>query len=219
VHGNALPTKGRSSVKIARIRAVNIAIISFCLLASCAGTKLVAEWKDDAYQGYPAKIFVIGLSKEYGPRTLVEDEFVRQLKARGNNAIASYTVLPGREKPEKEAVLAKVQELGADVIIVVKFLKKDMGGTHTPLRRYAVPQGFDTSWDSYYGVSTDVGVRDVSYDYDVITMETTLFQTATRKPIWSALSQTTYQQSGPIKQIKPYTTAIVKNLARNKMVR
>jgi hypothetical protein len=106
---------------------------------------------------------------------VVEDEFVRQLKARGNDAIASYTVLPREEKLEKEAVLKKVQELGADVIILVKFLKKEVGDTHTPVRRYAVPQGFDTSWDSYYGgVSTDVGVRDVSYDYDAITMETTL---------------------------------------------
>jgi len=202
------------------IRVASVAIISCGLLASCAGTKLVAQWKDDAYQGHPAKIFVIGQSKEYGPRTLVEDEFVRQLKARGNDAIASYTVLPREEKPDKEAVLKKAQEVGADVIIVVKFLKKEVGDTHTPVRRYAVPQGFDTSWDSYYGgVTTDVGVRDVSYDYDAITMETTLFQTETRKPIWSALSQTTYQSGGPMKQIKPFTTAIVKNLVQERMVR
>ena len=202
------------------IQVASVAIISFGMLASCAGTKLVAQWKDDAYQGHPAKIFVIGQSKEYGPRTLVEDEFVRQLKARGNDAIASYTVLPREEKPDKEAVLKKAQEVGADVIIVVKFLKKEVGDTHTPVRRYAVPQGFDTSWDSYYGgVTTDVGVRDVSYDYDAITMETTLFQTETRKPIWSALSQTTYQSGGPMKQIKPFTTAIVKNLVQERMVR
>jgi len=201
------------------IQVASVAIISFGLLASCAGTKLVAQWKDDTYQGYPAKLFVIGLSKEYGPRTLVEDEFARQLKARGNDVIASYTVLPREEKPEKEAVLKKVQELGAEVIIVVKFLKKEVGDTHTPVRRYAVPQGFDTSWDNYYGgVSTDVGVRDVSYDYDAITMETTLFQTATRKPIWSALSQTTYQ-GGPMKQIKPFTTAVMKKLVQEKLVR
>ena len=197
----------------------SIVIISFGLLASCAGTKLVAEWKDDSYQGHPAKIFVIGLSKEYGPRTLVEDEFVRQLKAHGNDAIASYTVFPRDETPDKEAVQKKVQEQGADVIIVVKFLKKEMGDTHTPLHRYAVPQGFDTSWDSYYGgVSTDVGVRDVSYDYDVISMETTLFETSTRKPIWSALSQTSYQDGGPIKQIKPFTSVIIRRLAHDKLV-
>jgi len=193
-------------------------IVSLSLLASCAGTKLVAEWKDEAHQGYPKKIFVVGLSKEYGPRTLVEDEFVRQLKARGSDAIASYAVLPGKEKPDRDAVLAKVRELGADAIIVVKFLKKEMGDTHTPLRRYAVPQGFDTSWDSYYGgVSSDVGIRDISYDYNVLTMETTLYDAATRQPIWSALSQSTYQQ-GAVKQIKPFTSAIIGRLAHEKLV-
>jgi hypothetical protein len=205
------------------IRMGGITIITFSLLASCYGTKLVAEWKDEAHQGYPEKIFVVGLSKEHGPRSLVEDEFVRQLKARGNDAVASYTVLSGDEKPDKEALLAKAQELGTDVILLVKFLKKDIGSAQTPVRRYAVPQGFDTSWDSYYyggvgGVSTDVGVRDISYDYDVISMETTLFLTATRKPIWSALSQTTYQQ-GAIKQIKPFTSAVVKKLVKEKLVR
>jgi hypothetical protein len=110
--------------------------------------------------------------------------------------------------------------VGADVIVVVKFLKKETGDTHTPVRRYAVPQGFDTSWDSYYGGgTTDVGVRDVSYDQDVITMETTLFLVATRKPIWSGLSQTAYESGGPMKQIKPFTTAIVKNLVQERVVR
>jgi hypothetical protein len=204
------------------IQAVGIAIISFGLLTSCYGTKMVAEWKDEEHRGYPTKIYVVGLSKEKegGPRSLVEDEFVRQLKARGNDAVASYTVFPGNEKPDKEALLAKVQEVGADMIIVVKFLKKDIGGTQTPVRRYAVPQGFDTSWDSYYGgVTTDVGIRDISYDYDVISMETTLYQTATRKPIWSALSQTSYQRGGPMKQIKPFTSAVMKKLVQERMVR
>jgi hypothetical protein len=202
------------------IQALGIAIVSIGLLASCYGTKMLAEWRDEEYRGYPQKIFVIGVSTEYGPRTLVEDEFVRELKARGNDAIASYAVLPGRDKPTKEAVLAKVQELGADVIITVKFLKKDVGGAQTPLRRVAVPQGFDSSWDSYYGgVSNDVGIRDISYGYDVISMETTHYQTSTRKPIWSAMSQTSYEQGGPMKQIKPFTTAIMKKLAQEKLVR
>jgi hypothetical protein len=202
------------------IQAVGIAIISFGLLASCAGTKLVAEWKDDARRGHPEKIFVVGLSKERGPRSLVEDEFIRQLKARGNDVVASYTVFPSETMPDKGAVVAKVREVGADTILVVRFLKKEMGGTHTPLRRYAVPQGFDTSWESYAGTTmTDIGVRDISYEYDVITMESTLFDAATGKPIWSALSQTTYQQGGPMKQIKPFTTAIVRRLAHENLVR
>jgi hypothetical protein len=221
MNGRKMRTRGgMPGMKSRIIQGGIVTIIAFSLLASCYGTKVVAEWKDEAYQRYPSRVFVVGLSKERGPRSLIEDEFARQLNARGNDAIASNTVLPRDEKLDKEAVLTKAQDLGADVILLVKFLKKEIGSTQTPLRRYAVPQGFDTSWDSYYygGVSTDIGVRDISYDYDTISMETTLFLTATRKPIWSALSQTTYQQ-GPIKQIKPFTAAIVKKLAQEKLVR
>jgi hypothetical protein len=190
------------------------------LMMACAGTQLVAKWKDDAYAARPAKIFVIGASEERGPRTLVEEEFVRQFKAHGADAVASVTVFPAGPKPTKEEVLAKTKELGADAIMVVRFLKKEAGDTHTPVRRYGVPQGFATSWDAYMGMgtTTDVGIRDVSYDYNVISMDLAMYQTSSGKPIWSALSQTTYQD-GPIKQIKPFTTAVMKELANEKLIR
>ena len=202
------------------------AVFTVSLVTACAGTgtKLVALWKDDAFQGRPAKILVIGASEERGPRTLVEEEFVRQFKAHGTDAVASNTVFPAGPKPTKDEVLAKTKELGADAILLIRFLKKEPGDTHTPVRRYGVPAGFDTSWESYMGTpmgmgtTTDVGIRDVSYDYNVISMDLAMYQTATGKPIWSALSQTTYQE-GPIKQIKPFTTAVMKELANEKLIR
>jgi hypothetical protein len=201
------------------------AVFTVSLVTACAGTgtKLVALWKDDAFQGRPAKILVIGASDDRGPRTLVEEEFVRQFKAHGIDAVASNTVFPAGPHPSKEEVLAKTRELGADAIMLIRFLKKEAGDTHTPVRRYSVPMGFDTSWDSYMGMgtmgtTTNVGIRDVSYDYNVISMDLTMFQTATGKPIWSGLSQTTYQE-GPIKQIKPFTTEVMKELANEKLIR
>jgi hypothetical protein len=208
----------KRTARVKPAAAAGTAIILF-LLTACTGTKLVAQWKDDIYTGRPAKVFVICTLEDRGPKTLVEDEFVRQFKARGISAVASYTVFPAGPRPTKEEVLDKVKEQGADSVIVVKFLRKEMGGTHTPVRRYAVPQGFATSWDSYagMGVTTDVGIRDVSYDYDVITAETTLYQTSTGSPIWSAMSETTYQ-GGALKQIKPFSVAIMKGLVHAKIV-
>jgi len=100
-------------------------------------------------------------------------------------------VFPEGPRPTKDEVLAKTKELNADAIMVIRFLKKEAGDTHTPVRRYSVPQGFDTSWDSYMGLgtTTDVGIRDVSYDYNVISMDLAMYQTSSGKPIWSALSR------------------------------
>ena len=195
-----------------------VMVAALLALVSCTGTKLVSEWKDDQYQGRPAKVFVIVTSHDRGPRSLVEDEFVRQLQARGSVAVASYTVFPADAKETKGDVLSKVDQLGSDAILVIRFLRKEAGDTHAPLRRYAVPQGFETSWDAYYGGAvTDVGVRDISYDRDVITAETTMYDAATRRPLWSALSNTTYQGAA-IKQIRPFTSAIIRSLAHEKLV-
>ena len=195
--------------------------IAVLLAAGCSGgTKLVAQWKDDVYQARPSKVLVIGASDERGPRSLVEDEFTRQFKEHGTDAIASHKVFPAGPRPTKDEVLAKTRELGADAIMVIRFLKKDMGDTHTPVRRYSVPQGFATSWESYYGMgtTTEVGIRDISYDYNVISMDLALYLTENGKPIWSALSQTTYQE-GPLKQIKPLTTSVMKELANEKLIK
>ncbi len=143
---------------------------------------------------------------------------MRELKSRGTDAVASNTVFPPGPRPTKEEVMAKVKEAGADAILVVRFLRKEAGDTHTPLRRYGVPVGFDTSWNDYTGMATDIGVRDVSYDYDVISMDTTLYDASTGNPIWSGLSETTYQ-GGAIRQIKPFSEKIMKELIHAKLVR
>jgi len=210
--------KGGKSVSRRISLYIALTAASLSVLVSCAGTKLVSEWKDDQYQGRPTAFFVIVPSDDRGPRSLLEDEFVRQLKSRGTGAVASYTVFPKDAKITKEDVLLKAKELGMDSILMVKFLKKEAGDAHTPVRRYAVPQAFDTTWDAYYGSAvSDIGVRDISYDYDIILMEATLFDSTSRKPLWSALSETTYR-GGAIKQIKPYTTTIVRRLAHGNLV-
>jgi hypothetical protein len=40
---------------------IGLAVVSLSVLVSCAGTKLVSEWKDDQYQGRPANMFVIAV--------------------------------------------------------------------------------------------------------------------------------------------------------------
>jgi hypothetical protein len=216
---NAAALKGENREMNYSVIKMSCTMIIVFMLTACMGTKMIAGWKDEAYNNKPAKVFVIGISNERGPRSLVEDEFVRLMKERGTEAVASYTVLPDEPKPDKHAVLAKAREAGADVIMVVRYLGKDTDVANTPLQRYGVPSGFATYWDGYYGgVASSVGIRDVSYDQTVISMETTMYQTETGKPIWSALSQTRFDQGGPIKQIKPYAAAIMKELANAKII-
>jgi len=55
---------------------------------------------------------VIGVSKKPVIRNLFEDECVRELRARGTDAVASYTFLPFDQLANKETVQSKIRELG-----------------------------------------------------------------------------------------------------------
>lgn len=186
------------------------------VLSGCSSTRIIDSWRDAAYTGRPARMLIMGVAEARGPRLLVEEEFARQLRDRGVEAHIGTSVFPGDGLPEKEAVIAKADELQVDAVLVVRFLKKSSGETHTPIKRYATPVGFDTSWDAYMGsatTTTAVGIRDVSYDFTYALLETTVFDRASRQSVWSALTQTKYQDH-PLKKIGPFTTTIVRDLDR-----
>jgi hypothetical protein len=206
-----------------RVTAVVTILIGAAVLAGCASTKVVGDWRDEVYTGRPVRVLVMGVTRGRGPRTLLEEEFLRQYKDRRVDAVAGTTVFPAEELPKKEEVIAKAQELRVDAVLVVRFMKKTEGETHTPVRRYSVPTGFATSWDEYVGAPydmttvTEVGVRDVSYDYSVLIMETVLFDQATSKPVWSAMTNIKYQDH-PLKKIKPFAETIMQELDKARLL-
>jgi hypothetical protein len=191
-------------------------LVAVLLLSGCSSTRFVDSWRDTAYTGRPARMLIMGVAEARGPRLLVEEEFARQLRDRGVETHIGTSVFPGDGLPGKEAVIAKADELQVDAVLVVRFLKKSLGETHTPVKRYATPVGFATSWDEYMGTSmttTAVGIRDVSYDFTYVLLETTVFDRANRQSVWSALTQTKYQDH-PLKKIGPFTTTIMRDLDR-----
>jgi hypothetical protein len=190
------------------------------LLSGCAGTKVIDSWRDEAYTGRPARILVLAVAKERGPRTLMEDEFARQLRAHGVEPFKGTTVFPEEGLPSKDAVIAKATELQAEAVLVIRFMKKTSGETSAPARRYAVQAGFATSWDEYSGSATemtDVGIRDVSYDFYYATLETTLFDLKSNNPLWSVYTSTKYEDH-PLKKIEPFTSTIMHELDKAKLL-
>jgi len=194
------------------------------LLFGCAGsTKIIDSWRDEAYTERPANILVLAVTKERGPRTLLEEEFARQLKANGVQTVIGTSLFPEEGLPTREAIIAKAGELKPDAVLVVRFLKKTAGESSTPVRRYAAPASFATSWDGYMSSPTsmtsytEVGIRDVSYGFYYATIETTLYDMKTHNPLWSAYTSTKYEDH-VLKQIGPFTSTIVRELGKAKLL-
>ncbi len=181
------------------------------LFTACATTELNSVWKDPAYQARPAKIFVIGVARNPLNRRIFEDEFVSQIKARGTDAIASYTVLPDNQQDDREAIAAKVRELGADTILITRLVSKRIVQTYVPGTAYYPPPYYG-SWPNYYGY----GYRYMytpgyiaEDEYAVI--ETNLYEAKSDKLVWAASSETGISGSNQ-GVIQNYIGVMVKNM-------
>lgn len=208
-----------------RLRIVAAAVgLLAVLLSGCAGsTKIIDSWRDEGYTERPASILVLAVTRERGPRTLLEEEFARQLKAHGVQPVMGTSLFPEEGLPTREAIIAKAGELKPDAVLVVRFLKKTAGESATPVRRYAAPASFATSWDGYMSSPTsmtsytEVGIRDISYGFYYATIETTLYDMKTHNPLWSAYTSTKYEDH-LLKQIGPFASTIIKELDKEKLL-
>jgi hypothetical protein len=161
-------------------------IIALFLASACATTAKMNVWKDQTYEGPFKKVLIMGLSQKKGLQLFFENEFVRQLKERGSDAVAGHTVLPYEKAMDKDFIVTKAKESGADTVLVARSLGREMQRTYVPGEVYGVP-GYYSRLGSYYGHAYSPGyVVEDEYVY----VETNLYDIATEKLIWSAQSET-----------------------------
>ena len=192
-------------------RPLGLLILVAMLLTACASTQLNSVWKDPSYQARPAKIMVVGVAKNPINRRIFEDEFVQQLKSRGTDAIASYTVLPDKQQGDQEAIAKKVAELGADTVLITRLVSKKTVHVYVPGTPY-YPPPFYGSWPDYYGYGyrymyTPGYIADDEY----AVIETNLYEAKSDKLIWAASSETGIIGSDQ-SIIQGYVGVMVKNM-------
>ncbi len=189
-------------------------LLGAILVTACATTEISSTWKDPSYEERPARIMVIGVARNPVNRRLFEDEFVRQLKSRGADAIASHTVLPDRQEGDQIAIAAKVNELKADTVLITRLVNKKAVQSYVPGTVYYPPPIYST-WPDYYGF----GYRSL-YSPGYITesqyaiLETNLYEAQHNKLVWSASSETLLNDSDE-NLIKSFIGTMVKTMANS----
>jgi len=87
-------------------------------VVGCAGTALTKSWRSPDYKGQPfKKLLVVGVSEWPELRRSFEEEFVKELKAAGVNAVPSFVLLPETGQAD-EAQTQAVKEAGADWLLL-----------------------------------------------------------------------------------------------------
>ena len=180
---------------------------------------------------------VVGVFKKPVIKRIFEDEFVRQLKAGGINAIASYALMPDKKQGDHMVIAAQMKEHGADAVIISRLVEKKTVQTYVPgsvnyqssnygnwrsnngpTVRAAYPPNYG-NWRDYYGhgyqaIYTPGYVAEDEYAL----METNLYDAGSDKLIWSAASETMIMGSDQ-NQIKSYIGVMVNTMSEQNLLK
>jgi hypothetical protein len=209
---------GMRIMKLALRNAITVGMLMAMLITACATTKLTSVWKDPSYQGRPHKIMVVGVARKPLNKRNVEDEFVRQLKARGVNAVASYTVMSDDNQGNHAVIAGKMREQGADAVLISRLASKKTVRVHVPGSVYYQPSYYGT-WRDYYGYGYQaVYTPGYTAEDEYALMETNLYDAGNDKLIWSAASETEIQGSNQ-NQIKSYIGVMVNAMSEERILK
>ena len=180
------------------------------LFTGCLATEVTSTWKDPSYQGSPQKILVYAVLKSQGQRRILEDEFVAHFKSRGINAVPGYGIFPGEELVKKDVLKEKLMSEGFDTLLLTR-----VTGTRkeqTQVTSYA-PSNYG-SYQGYY--SSSYASSSIIEDY-YATTETSLFEVASEKLIWSGIGDTWIKDNDQ-KVIRDYVTLMMEAMHKSKVV-
>ncbi|MDQ2656648.1 MAG: hypothetical protein M3Y60_04440 [Bacteroidota bacterium] len=181
------------------MKKIIIAIVALYFAACSPGTQITGSWKnaDMPVSENVNTIFVTALTGRANARQAVENDLAAAMEKKGYKTIKSIDVMPptftGSRTPDREEMLSKIQETGADAILTVALIDEETESRYTPGNYSYAPMPrfgyYGTFWGYYnnwYPTLHDPGY----YQQDkVYFIETNLYDAKSEQLLWSAQSQ------------------------------
>ena len=192
--------------------------LAIVLTACGASTKIVNQWVQPDYTAHSfRKIMIIGVSKQPSIRRTFEDEFVKQLKAVGVDAVPSYLYIPEAGQVTEGRLQEAVKRANADGVMITRLVRVEKKTQVTPgfyqpapALSYGFYGGYSSAWMGYYEPPR-------VYQYDVYVSETTLYNTAQNQLVWTGTAETT--DPGNInKEIAGYVNTVIDALKNKNLL-
>jgi hypothetical protein len=198
-----------ASAKEARVTTRRLFIAAAALaLAACASTTIRDAWTDPAWNGPPfRKVLVLGVSRDVPERRAFEDIMAQRIAMTGVEAIPAWRYLPQSGRVDEPTLDRAVRESGADGLVMVRIRSIDR---RTSVSTVMVPMHYGFGWYPWYAgwyPATDVR------QYDIATVETSVFETAGKRVVWTGVTET-YQPVSVAHDAPGFADIIVKALQR-----
>lgn len=186
------------------------------MLLSCASMRTTDEWRDKSFQG-PAykKIMVVALTKRADLRQPVEDEFRRQLQARGLDAAACYECIPDVDKISREELAKVGAGMGIEAFLIVRVLRTD-----TRIESYGssgAPASSSVGRDSMMDMRWGTPDPPLTKRSETATLESRLFDAKTAALVWRATAESV-NPAGDGSGIGKFVRAVLAALDNEKLI-
>jgi hypothetical protein len=144
------------------------------------------EWREQGFSGQLNHILVIAATEQATQRHAVEDDYVEAFAAVDVTAVPSYSLISSDQPLSRETVEAAIEGQGFDAVLVTRLLGVE------EVEEYQPPTTFDhhRSYHRYYMRSMDYSSPGYYRRYNILTLESNLYDTATRDLVWSIQSET-----------------------------
>ena len=165
------------------------------LLSACQTTETLNTWSDDSQAHTFTKVLVMAVLEEPVYRNLLEQKVVDALKAEGINAEATSNLYPDNDVLDEAMIDAAMKKTAADSVMVIRLVDTRKETVYTPGTVY-VPGGYGGRYGygyyGYYGGGySAISTPGYSTEYNIATVESTVFSAATNKRAWSTITETT----------------------------
>jgi hypothetical protein len=173
-------------------RGALMAAVATIVVSGCGSSKLVSQWSDPNAGGPPLrKILVIAVRNDPTRRRIWEDAFARAMSARGATVTPSWQEFPNA-LPDTSAVVAKVQQVGYDGVVVVRRTGRESQDRVVPASTTLEPitfwDDFSRTYVTYYREVTTPGYVETQ---DVVGSQIDVWRTSEGgRMVWSGLTET-----------------------------
>jgi hypothetical protein len=199
--------------QVLRVIAAPLLALSLSLLASCGGptTSVTQVWQAPWAPPPMKSMIVFAARMDEANRRALEDELVAALGTHEVTAKPSYLLFPG-EPPDRDRAREAVKGAGFDGILVATMKSVREKQTYVP---GTYGGGF---WASYYGSGWSAYTPGYVVTDEVVSFETTLWDTrAEDKLAFATFTETTNPSAGQ-KFVRSLTDSVVEALDTARLV-
>ncbi|MBP7866876.1 MAG: hypothetical protein KA419_13115 [Acidobacteria bacterium] len=180
-------------------------------------TRVLKSWKSPLagqVQLAGKKVAVFVVSADESMRQGPEETLATELRSRGVDGVAGYTVLPVELTRNTENAKAFLKRVGITYAIMVRLAGKEEEINYVPGTTWYARPYYPSFWGYWNYSWAVVGTPGYVYSQTVVSLETLVYSIEEDKLLWAGASRTTDQ--GDIrKEVKKLVAAVGKQIRKD----